>query len=616
MMNNEVLHKNLKLLEKHQPNVFKKLQLYLNNCYVPQNNMIQKIVLAEQDDIIINMLVRINDEDYMLCDHEDPIGEAYRWIDRYIDPTNKADIVFGIGFGYHLEVLLTGFKNKKVIIIEPDINLFYHIISIRNLELIIKESEIFLDEPIEIVLERIKLLLWDTRQGSIQCEPFEVYGYMFETLWDELRSKFIKQADNFNVDFSTKRVFGEIWTANILTNSQKISEASNFQGLIGKFSGIPGVLISAGPSLRKNIHLLKEIKDKAVLMAAGSAIAILEEYGITPHFMVGIDGSDLEAELHRKVKSNDIYFIYTNQIAVGSVESYMGPKFLMNYTADNFTSEFIKFANIKSEYVLSGPSVANTCGDLLFKMGCNPIILVGQDLAFTGKYVDGANDNDPSLVLEKDVFGEPIYTNTAFLAMRNWFESYFEKVKDNVEIYNVTEGGLNIENAKNCRLSELVLSVMPAKNEIAGFIADLHSQSRFTSEVDKKLLDFTKRLDGEINKFERLFDEQQSIVDSIAKDIYHPSKNNKLFNKMAKRVSDITDMLMSSDFYNVLLKNLVDIDFYLIKLEVDRAVNEHKDYEKVKQIFTDAMKHQIIIVRDKTKKIKDHIKTLSALGVG
>lgn len=607
-MMNEVLQKNLKLLERHQPSVYKKLGLYINNRYVPQNNTIEKIVVAKQDDIIINVLVKIGGEDFILCDHEDPISEAYRWIDKYIDPTNKADIVFGTGFGYHLEVLLTGFKNKKVIIVEPDINLFYHIISIRNLELIIKKSEIFLDEPIQSVLERINLLLWDTEQGGIQCEPFEVYGFMFEGLWDELRSKFIKQAENFNVDFSTKRVFGELWTANSLANSLKIKEASNFQGLIGKFAGVPGVLVSAGPSLRKNINLLKEIKNNAVIMAAGSAIRILEEYDITPHFMVGIDASEAEAELHRKVRSKDIYFIYTNQIATGSVESYEGPKFLMNYPVDNFTSEFLKFSNIKSEYVLSGPSVANSCGDLLFKMGCNPIILVGQDLALTGKAVNDNESVDSNLVLEKDVFGQPIYTNIVFLSMRNWFESYFDKIKDRVQLYNATEGGLNIENVKNSRLDELIPLIRSTESDIEGLIANIHSQSRFSHDVDNKLKEFKKRLITEMNKFERLFDEQEGIVDSIAKDIYHPSKNKNLFNKMAKRVSEITDMLMESAYYNILLRNLVDIDFYLIKLEVDRATKEYTDFDKLKQIFTTAMKRQIILVKDKTKNIRSYVK--------
>jgi len=43
-----------------------------------------------------------------------------------------------MGLAFNLEVLLTSFPNKKVIVIEPNINLFYQIACIRNLEPVIK----------------------------------------------------------------------------------------------------------------------------------------------------------------------------------------------------------------------------------------------------------------------------------------------------------------------------------------------------------------------------------------------------------------------------------------------------------------------------------------------
>ncbi|MDP4182092.1 MAG: DUF115 domain-containing protein [Bacillota bacterium] len=602
---NEVLQRNLKLLEKHQPNVFKKLTLYLKNQYRPLNNFIDKIVIARQDEIIINMLVTAGGREFLICNHEDPIGEAYNWIDKFIDPSNKADVVFGIGFGYHLEVLLTGFKNKKVILIEPDIQLFYQIICIRNLELIIKKSEIFLDEQMDIVLDRLNLLLWDTEAGGIQCEPFEVYGYMFESLWDELRNKFIKQAQNFNVDFSTKKVYGELWTSNSISNAAKLNEAANLQGLIGNFRNIPGILVSAGPSLKKNIPLLKELKNKAIIMAAGTAVAILEENGITPNFMVGIDASAAEAELHKKVISKDIYFIYTNQIAKGSIESYKGPKFFMNYPVDLYSAELLKYCRIKSDCVLSGPSVANTCADLLYKMGCNPIVLVGQDLAYTNIKVDDKNNKDPNMIIDRDVYGNLVYTSTVFVSMRNWFEGYFEKIKADVELLNVTEGGLNIENTVNCALRDVVKRLENMDFDIDGKISNIYNKSRFSKELATKFNEFKSKLSGEITKFERLFEEQDKIVDSISKDIYHPAKNRIIFEKMTRRVSEITDLLLDSTLYNIALKNIVDIDFYIIKLEVERATKELNDYNEVKAVFTDAMKRQVSLEKEKTKFIKE-----------
>jgi len=99
--------------------------------------------------------------------------------------------------------------------------------------------------------------------------------------------------------------------------------------LVGKFKGIPGILVSAGPSLEKNIHLLKGLEDKCVIMAAGTAVRIMEDFGLAPHFMVGIDAGAKEGEIHSNVKNKDIYFIYSNQVSTYSVDGYKGPKFVM-----------------------------------------------------------------------------------------------------------------------------------------------------------------------------------------------------------------------------------------------------------------------------------------------
>jgi len=305
---NEVLAKNLSLLKEYQPETYLKLDRYIKGEYVPKDNSVEKILLARQDDLIINILVKCSDKDFLLCDHENPINEAYAWIDKYIDPSNKADIVFGMGLAFHLEVLLTSFPNKKVIVIEPNINLFYQIACIRNLEPVIKKAEIIVDEDLDVILERINSLFWDTEKGGIQVQPLEVYGEMFPEMWDKLRDSFIKLANNFTVDIATRRKFGELWVHNNIKNLNKICEASNAGVLVGKFKGIPGILVSAGPSLEKNIHLLKGLEDKCVIMAAGTAVRIMEDFGLAPHFMVGIDAGAKEGEIHSNVKKQRYIF--------------------------------------------------------------------------------------------------------------------------------------------------------------------------------------------------------------------------------------------------------------------------------------------------------------------
>jgi len=66
--------------------------------------------------------------------------------------------------------------------------LFYQIACIRNLEPVIKKAEIIVDEDLDVILERINSLFWDTEKGGIQVQPLEVYGEMFPEMWDKLRT--------------------------------------------------------------------------------------------------------------------------------------------------------------------------------------------------------------------------------------------------------------------------------------------------------------------------------------------------------------------------------------------------------------------------------------------
>lgn len=612
----EVLERNLSLLKEYQPDTYNKLDRYIKGEYAPKDNSVERILLARQDELVINIMARCFKKDYLLCDHEDPINEAYAWIDKYIDPSNKADIVFGMGMAFHLEVLLTSFPNKKVIIVEPNMDLFYQIVSIRNLEPIIKKAEIIVDEDLDVILDRINSLFWDTEKGGIQVQPFEVYGEMFPHMWDELRDSFIKLANNFTVDIATRRGFGELWVHNNIKNLNKIYEASDAGILIDKFKGIPGILVSAGPSLEKNIHHLKGLEDKCVIMAAGTAVRIMESFGLSPHFMVGIDAGDKEGDIHKNVKNKDTYFIYSNQVSTYSVKGYTGPKFVMNYPVDMYTAGFFEYANIKTDFFLSGPSVANTCFDILFKMGCDPIIIIGQDMAFTfgsmyagqapGTIINNTEDiQKRGYILTKDIYGNEVYTTRPFLAIRNWFEGYFEKVGEKTTIINATEGGLNISYARNETLEAALEKCKLSDAGVKNNIKLLHEEGRFSASIASKVQDYRADVQREIRRLEQLSIRQIETVDYLRRDVYHPSKNRSRFVKAVNSINEMSDRVLESPIYHSLLKNLVEIDFYLIKAEVERTVKTLTKYEDIKSVYINAILSQNEKLNSSLEKLKE-----------
>jgi len=113
-----------------------------------------------------------------------------------------------------------------------------------------------------------------------------------------------------------------------------------------------------------------------LIISAGSALRPLLMRNIKPDFFAIIDPQDITYNQIKGYENIGIPFIYLVTAASYTVSRYLGPKLVAYYGKYNNSSEHL---------VDSGGSVATTILDIAIKMGGNPIILVGQDLA----YVDG-----------------------------------------------------------------------------------------------------------------------------------------------------------------------------------------------------------------------------------
>ncbi len=150
--------------------------------------------------------------------------------------------------------------------------------------------------------------------------------------------------------------------------------------LFNKFEGIPVVIVSAGPSLNKNIHLIKKLKGKAVILCVGTAYRALKRHAIKPDFIVSFDGGIANYRQFEKLEFGDIPLIYDPVIYPDIIKEYDGPMVTANIS-NSFLVWLEKQLDFEAGDLLVGPSVANVTYDLARKIGGNPIIFTAQDLA-------------------------------------------------------------------------------------------------------------------------------------------------------------------------------------------------------------------------------------------
>ena len=377
------------------------------------------------------------------------------------DKSASALILFGMGAGYYFPYIKKNFPHlKHLVIVEPNLEFFREMLkfidfrelnsNIKSVMLLINKSP---EEAVEFLIGEFKKYL----NLGVEIVSNISYRTIYEGYFEFLHKKIIENLRNTIVNTVTLKFISNRDTINFFNNIH--NKTLEFEKIASIFKDRPAILVSAGPSLNKNMHLLKDLKDKAIIVAVGSAIKILHNNGIVPHFRVAIDGGENEMKIFEGIDTSNSILLYSNSIYHEILPEYRGPKVSFHLN----TMPLEKYLRTKVEENLntirSGFSVANVAFDLLCKSGCSKIIIIGQDLCYTGgkNYAKGSWNNDDINLNKKgyiktfDIFGNEVYTTRPYLGMKNLFERLY-KFYSSVPVVNATEGGLNIEGFVNSTL--------------------------------------------------------------------------------------------------------------------------------------------------------------------
>lgn len=394
------------------------------------------------------------------------IGSKYcqkREIDKFIeslcDLTEKDNyIVFGAGSLEHIKVLVEKKdENAKILVVEVDEEILNEISKLDDYKELVSRDDIVITNNIEDIMEFMVSNIEDLNVEFAKISTFSNYNKIYNTELVEVYKMIKKHIVDMFLEKNTRIQFKDDWVNSNLQNAKYICESMKVNNLKDKFRNIPAIIVSAGPSLEKNIKDIN--KDKAYIISGGRTLKPLLECGIDPDFMAVIDGSkasyDLVGGYLDKTNTN---LIYNEMTSSRILDEFKGKKIV------GAQGGFIK--DILGEDILDiikGGSVANTMTYVAGYMGFNPIIFIGQDLAYTNnkEHAECAKSK-ASLELDENNYGSPyvkgiyggeVKTSESLKSFKEALENIITMFKD-TKFINATEGGAFIEGTEVMTLKE------------------------------------------------------------------------------------------------------------------------------------------------------------------
>ncbi|EFT8758154.1 motility associated factor glycosyltransferase family protein [Campylobacter coli] len=233
----------------------------------------------------------------------------------------------------------------------------------------------------------------------------------------------------------------------------------SYKELLSKRKGISdtAIIVSTGPSLTKQLPLLKKYANKATIFCADSSYPILAKHGIKPDYVCMLERTEITAEFFNHdfgEFDKDIVFICAGVVHPKAIEYLKG----RNLVITQKVLAFPYYINLKDfSYAAVGLSVAHTLSYLATYLSHKNIIFIGQDLAYAENGNSHPDDYQNSANYESQMYEHilttayggngKVETHSIWLLFKNWFENEMipNTRKMGITTYNCTEGGARIE---------------------------------------------------------------------------------------------------------------------------------------------------------------------------
>ncbi|EAJ0914520.1 motility associated factor glycosyltransferase family protein [Campylobacter jejuni] len=395
--------------------------------------------------------------------YQDPIKELQTMLNTYNDKYLLYPVLYFYGFGNGIlfKALLQNKNHQHIVVFEKDIEIIWIMFHILDFSSELQSARL-------MVLENDKLQAQDYTE-LCSSKPFfqfsriyflELMSHYYERFHEDILGLNKKLAENFKnsiVSHGNDPLDALQGIEQFVYNLPQMITHPSYKELLSKRKGVSdtAIIVSTGPSLTKQLPLLKKYANKATIFCADSSYPILAKHGIKPDYVCMLERTEITAEFFNHdfgEFDKDIIFICAGVVHPKAIEYLKGrnrkylimPRYL-------YFPIYIKLKYF--DFLYNTPSVAHMSYFLSVLLNHKNIIFIGQDLAYAENGNSHPDDYQNSANYESQMYEhilteayggkKEIKTHEFWIFFKQILEAMI--IKYHITTYNCTEGGARIE---------------------------------------------------------------------------------------------------------------------------------------------------------------------------
>ncbi|EKN7397819.1 motility associated factor glycosyltransferase family protein [Campylobacter jejuni] len=395
--------------------------------------------------------------------YENVIDEFNSMLNTYNDKYLLYPVLYFYGFGNGIlyKALLQNKNHQHIVVFEKDIEIIWIMFHILDFSHELQSARL-------MVLNTNKLEIQDYNE-LCSSKPFfqfsriyflELMSHYYERFHEDILGLNKKLAENFKnsiVSHGNDPLDALQGIEQFVYNLPQMITHPSYKELLSKRKGISdtAIIVSTGPSLTKQLPLLKKYANKATIFCADSSYPILAKHGIKPDYVCMLERTEITAEFFNNdfgEFDKDIVFVCSGVVHPKAIEYLKGrnrkyliiPRYL-------YFPIYIKLKYF--DFLYNTPSVAHMSYFLSVLLNHKNIILIGQDLAYAENGNSHPDDYQNSANYESQMYEhilteayggkKEIKTHEVWIFFKQILEAMI--IKYHITTYNCTEGGARIE---------------------------------------------------------------------------------------------------------------------------------------------------------------------------